>query len=113
MIAAAVFVVFAGWGCLAGSCVDAHNRDISGMSAEELQDLDPVHLRRARHSAVAAFLFNSFEQLSKSGSVDSWCLSNRVWLPILIALAPEEVPGGGVALRKIEQNLKTPRKKPR
>ena len=69
MIAAAVFVVFAGWGCLAGSYVDAHNRDISGMFAEELQDLDPVHLRRARHSAGAAFLFNSFEHAQKETPV--------------------------------------------
>ena len=120
IIAAAIFVVVFGWGFLAGSYAGAHATPMSDMTADEMQELDTRGssrarrgASRARRGAVRAFIGNSIEQLPNLPAVISWHFSNRIWLPILIALAMLGVVGGGFALRKVEQNLSQPKHKRR
>lgn len=41
-------------------------------------------------------------------AVISWHLSNRIWLPILIVLLEVGAAGGGVFMKRLEQNLSKP-----
>ena len=109
VIAAAIFVLVLGWGFLAGSYTGAHAPAIDEMSDDELQDLKSRHRRQAGRSAIVTFVATSIEQLPNMPSVISWHFSNRIWLPVLIALALGSVVGGGFVLKKVEQNLNQPR----
>lgn len=111
VVAAALFVVVVGWGFLAGSYTGTQAASISERSEEELEDLNTRNVRRASRGAITEFLVNSIEQLPNLPTVISWHLANRIWLPILILLAFGGVLGGGVVLKRIEQNLNQPRHK--
>ena len=111
--AAGLFVAVLGWGFLAGSYAGAHSTALSEMSEEEVEALEQDHNPGSRRGAVSAFVGNSIEQLPNLPSVVSWHFSNRIWLPILIALAMLGVVGGGFALKKVEQSLQSPASKRR
>ena len=113
VVAAAIFVLFMGWGFLAGSYTGAHAKSITDMSDDELEDLKSRHRRMASRSAIVSFLATSVEQLPNMPAVISWHFSNRIWLPSLIALALVGVVGGGFVLKTVEQNLNQPRNRRR
>lgn len=111
VVSAALLVVVFGWGFLAGSYAGAHARPMSEMSEHELETLEIRGVSRARGAAPVVFLENAIDQLPNFVTVVSWHFANRVWLPILIGLAMAGVVGGGLALKKVEQNLSQPRRK--
>ena len=108
VVAAALLVVFMGWGFLAGSYVGAHAPSIVDMDESELHDLKVRHRHQASRSSIITFVMTSIEQLPNLPAVISWHLSNRLWLPILIVLALAGVIGGGFVLKKVDQNLNRP-----
>lgn len=109
VVAAALVVVVFGWGFLAGSYAGAHETALSEMSADEFRGLDARALARPRRSIIAAFVGNSLEQLPNMPTVISWHFANRMWLPMTIGIVMLGVIGGGLVLKKVEQNLAQPK----
>ncbi len=113
VVAAAVFVVVAGWGFLAGSYAGSRSGSLTELSDEEAEAFESRGVSQARRGAVGTFVGHSIEQLPNMPTVISWHFSNRIWLPILIALALAGVIGGGFGLKAVERNLNQPRHRKR
>lgn len=106
-IAALLFVLYVGWGLMAGSYAGGAHAGavISGRRGGAGIGL--------MASAVFSFVATSIMELPNFFAVMSWHSSNRIWLPILILIVAVGVCGGGYGLHKLEQNLSKPRRKKR
>lgn len=109
MIAIATF----GWGFLAGSYTGSQSSGLSGMTAEERQNMDVRGLGEARREAKGAFVANAIAQLPNLPSVISWHFSNRIWLPILILLLEVGALVGGFGMKRLEKQLEQPKSRRR
>ncbi len=109
VIASVILVAYLGWGFMAGSY--AENSHVGGVIVVSTRG--SLSGGSMMLSAVFSFVATSVMELPNFFRVISWHFSNRIWLPIVFIILEVLVVAGGYGLKKLEEQLESPRNRRR